>query len=172
MKKILALVLALCLLSVCALAADSKTAGRGTVITGDEATTEEVETIVELEPVSEELLAKFEGGEAPIFVFAEATKAAVDALIGGDSANLKLIELNGISIAEDAEGDVSATLDYDEDFTQFSNVVGIVATEDASLELPYLLTVNEEGNLDITFPAADVAKIQAAANPFIAILAE
>lgn len=171
MKKILALVLALCLLSVCALAADSKTAGRGTVITGDEATTEEVETIVELEPVSEELLAKFEGDEAPIFVFSEATKAAVDALIGGDSANLKLIELNAISIAEEAEGDVSATLHYDEDFTQFKNVVGIIAADDFSFELPYLLTVNEEGDLDITIPAADVAKIQAAES-FIAIMAE
>lgn len=173
MKKILALVLALCLLSVCALAADSKTAGRGTVITGgtgDEATTEEVETIVTLADAPEAVLAEFEAAEAPIKAFTEETEAAVEALIGGEAEALDLIELQAITIAADAEGDIPVVMSFDEDFTQFQNIIAIISAGET--ELPYELEVNKDGDLEFTIPAADAETIKAATEPFIAILAK
>ena len=173
MKKILALVLALCLLSVCALAADSKTAGRGTVITGgtgDEAVAEEVEATVTLADAPEAVLAEFEAAEAPIKAFTEETEAAVEALIGGEAEALELIELKAISVAAEAEGDIPVVLDFDEDFTQFQNIIGIISAGEN--ELPYKMEVNADGDLAFTIPAADVQTIAAATDAFIAILAD
>lgn len=166
MKKILALVLALCLLSVCALAADSKTTGGGTVTTED--TVEEA--LVELADAPAELLAEFASAEAPIKAFTEETEAAVEAMIGGEGEALELIELKAISVAAEAEGDIPVVLDFDEDFTQFQNIIGIISAGEN--ELPYKMEVNADGDLAFTIPAADVQTIAAATDAFIAILAD
>ena len=164
MKKILALVLALSLLSVCALAAESKTTG-DVVVTG-----ETEEALVELADAPAELLAEFAALEAPIKFFNEATEAAVEAMIGGEGEALELIELKAISIAPEAEGDIPVVLDFDEDFTQFQNIIGIIAAGEN--ELPYKMEVNEDGDLAFTIPAADAQTIAAATDAFIAILTD
>ena len=164
MKKILALALALSLLSACALAANSKTTG-DVVVTGE---TEEV--LVELADAPEALLAEFAAAEAPIKAFTEATEAAVEAMIGGEGETLELIELKAISVAAEAKGDIPVVLDFDEDFTQFQNIIGIISAGEN--ELPYKMEVNADGDLAFTIPVADVQTIAAATDAFIAILAK
>ena len=172
MKKIFALVLALCMLTACVFAeeaANSKGAGKGTVVTD---TTEEGKALVESEDAPEEVLALFENAEFPIKVFTETTELAVEALIGEDGENLGLIELNKFNIIADnyAGGDLDVELSYDEDFAQFKNVVSIIKAGDE--ELPYLMETNEEGNLTFTMPEEDVQKVLSAEDAFIAILAD
>lgn len=167
MKKILALVLALCMLTACALAAGSKKSGTGTVTTETEET---AEVAVTLEDVSEELLNEFAAVEAPILAFSDETKAAVDTLIGGDSLALDLIELKGIAIEGEFEGDIEMVLDFDEDFTQFNNIVGVIVANEE--EMPYKMDVNEEGDLAFTLLFEDAEKIVADSEAFIAILAD
>ena len=176
MKKIFALVLALCMLTACVFAEEavnSKSAGKGTVVTDTtEEAGEEGESVVELEDAPEEVLALFENSEFPIKVFTETTELAVEALIGEDGENLGLIELNKFNIIADnyVGGDLDVELSYDEDFAQFKNVVSIIKAGDE--ELPYLMETNEEGNLTFTMPEEDVQKVMNAEEAFIAILAD
>lgn len=191
MKKILALVLALCLLSVCALAADSKTTGGGTVITEPtEEATEEIKVAASLSDVSEELLNTFAAAETPIAIFSEETKAAVEEVITGEADALELIELKNIdfglseevanALVEAAEealangtGEVEKidmVLSFDEDFTQYTDIVGVITASNE--ELVYKMEVNADGDLAFELPVTDAQKIAADDEAFIAILAK
>ena len=189
MKKILALVLALCLLSVCALAADSKTTGGGTVIT-EEPAAEEIQIAASLSDVSEELLNTFAAAETPIAVFSEETKAAVEEVITGEADALELIELKNVdfglseevasTLADAAAAALAAgagevekidmVLSFDEDFTQYTDIVGVITANEE--ELVYKMEVNADGDLAFELPVTDAQKIAADDEAFIAILAK
>lgn len=180
MKKILALVLALCLLSVCALAADSKTTGGGTVIT-EEPAAEEIQIAASLSDVSEELLNTFAAAETPIAVFSEETKAAVEEVITGEAEALELIELKNVdfglsdevaaALKNAAEEEkIEMVLSFDEDFTQYTDIVGVITASNE--ELVYKMEVNADGDLAFELPVTDAQKIAADDEAFIAILAK
>ena len=180
MKKILALVLALCLLSVCALAADSKTTGGGTVIT-EEPAVEEIQIAASLSDVSEELLNTFAAAETPIAVFSEETKAAVEEVITGEADALELIELKNVDfgLSDDVaaalknaaeEEKIEMVLSFDEDFTQYTDIVGVITANEE--ELVYKMEVNADGDLAFELPVTDAQKIAADDEAFIAILAK
>ena len=180
MKKILALVLALCLLSVCALAADSKTTGGGTVIT-EEPAAEEIQIAASLSDVSEELLNTFAAAENPIAVFSEETKAAVEEVITGEAEALELIELKNVDfgLSDDVaaalknaaeEEKIEMVLSFDEDFTQYTDIVGVITANEE--ELVYKMEVNADGDLAFELPVTDAQKIAADDEAFIAILAK
>lgn len=180
MKKILALVLALCLLSVCALAADSKTTGGGTVIT-EEPAAEEIQIAASLSDVSEELLNTFAAAETPIAVFSEETKAAVEEVITGEADALELIELKNVdfglsdevaaALKNAAEEEkIEMVLSFDEDFTQYTDIVGVITANEE--ELVYKMEVNADGDLAFELPVTDAQKIAADDEAFIAILAK
>lgn len=190
MKKIISLLLALCLLSACvlALAADSKTAGGGTVVvnpgyTGGETVTEpeateepaeEEETIVSLAPAAEEFVAKFQAigeGESILTPFAEATQEAARALCE-TADGMNLIEASAISI--DGElyegGPLTVTLDYDEDFTQFNDILVIIcANENEFVAEP---EVTEEGDLQLELAEEVITNILNDAEACLAVLAD
>ena len=198
MKKIFTLVLALCMLTACVFAEEavnSKSAGTGTVVTGDtegtgEEAAEELQIAASLSDVSEELLNTFAEAEAPIKCFSEETKAAADEMIGGDSEALQLIELKNIdfglseevadALAEAAEealnnadGEaekIDMVLSFDEDFSQYTNIIGVITANEE--ELLYKMEVNEDGDLTFELPVEDAQKIAAAEDAFIAILAD
>lgn len=180
MKKILALVLALSLLSVCALAADSKTTGGGTVIT-EEPAAEEIQIAASLSDVSEELLNTFAAAETPIAVFSEETKAAVEEVITGEADALELIELKNVdfglsdevaaALKNAAEEEkIEMVLSFDEDFTQYTDIVGVITANEE--ELVYKMEVNADGDLAFELPVTDAQKIAADDEAFIAILAK
>ena len=193
MKKIFALVLALCMLTACVFAEEavnSKSAGTGTVVTGEEAAEEELQIAASLSDVSEELLNTFAEAEAPIKCFSEETEAAADEMIGGDSEALQLIELKNIdfglseevadALAEAAEkalnnadGEaekIDMVLSFDEDFSQYTNIIGVITANEE--ELLYKMEVNEDGDLTFELPVEDAQKIAADEEAFIAILAD
>ena len=190
MKKIISLLLALCLLSACvlALAADSKTAGGGTVVVNDpivtepetaEETTEEIaeeatETIVSLAPAAEEFVAKFQaiGEDQSILTpFAEATQEAARALCE-TADGMNLIEASAISIDSELYegGPLTVTLDYDEDFTQFNNILVIIsANENEFVAEP---EVTEEGDLQLELAEEVITNILNDAEACLAVLAD
>lgn len=185
MKKIISLLLALCLLSACvlALAADSKTAGGGTVVVNDPIVTEpetteepaeEEETIVSLAPAAEEFVAKFQaiGEDQSILTpFAEATQEAARALCE-TADGMNLIEASAISIDSELYegGPLTVTLDYDEDFTQFNNILVIIsANENEFVAEP---EVTEEGDLQLELAEEVITNILNDAEACLAVLAD
>lgn len=185
MKKIISLLLALCLLSACvlALAADSKTAGGGTVVVNDPIVTEpetteepaeEEETIVSLAPAAEEFVAKFQaiGEDQSILTpFAEETQEAARALCE-TADGMNLIEASAISIDSELYegGPLTVTLDYDEDFTQFNNILVIIsANENEFVAEP---EVTEEGDLQLELAEEVITNILNDAEACLAVLAD
>lgn len=185
MKKIISLLLALCLLSACvlALAADSKTAGGGTVVVNDPIVTEpetteepaeEEETIVSLAPAAEEFVAKFQAigeGESILTPFTEATQEAARALCE-TADGMNLIEASAISIDSELYegGPLTVTLDYDEDFTQFNNILVIIsANENEFVAEP---EVTEEGDLQLELAEEVITNILNDAAACLAVLAD
>lgn len=185
MKKIISLLLALCLLSACvlALAADSKTAGGGTVVVNDPIVTEpetteepaeEEETIVSLAPAAEEFVAKFQaiGEDQSILTpFAEETQEAARALCE-TADGMNLIEASAISIDSELYegGPLTVTLDYDEDFTQFNNILVVIsANENEFVAEP---EVTEEGDLQLELAEEVITNILNDAAACIAVLAD
>ena len=165
MKKILALVLALCLLSTCAisLAAGSKGAGNPTVD----------EPALSLTPATEDMLAKFQAaGEdaSPLSVFSEENQEAARAIAENADA-LELMELNGASVNPDLYqgGALNAVLDYDEDFAQLGDALVIVSANGQELVLKPEVDAN--GDLVVNIPADFMQNLLADANAFIAVLA-
>lgn len=185
MKKIISLLLALCLLSACvlALAADSKTAGGGTVVVNDPIVTEpetaeepaeEEETIVSLAPAAEEFVAKFQAigeGESILTPFAEATQEAARALCE-TADGMNLIEASAISIDSELYegGPLTVTLDYDEDFTQFNDILVVIsANENEFVAEP---EVTEEGDLQLELAEEVITNILNDAEACLAVLAD
>lgn len=172
MKKIIALVLALCLVSACAfaLAAGSKGAGG---LTGPVPTEEGEVSALSLTPATEDMLAKFQAaGEdaSPLSVFSEETQEAARALSENADA-MELMELNGASVDANAYqgGALNAVLDYDEDFAQLGDALIVVSAN--GQELVIKPEVTETGDLKVEIPADFMQNLLADANAFIAVLA-
>lgn len=175
MKKTIALILALCMLCACTivLAAESKTTGGGTVVT--EAAEEEAEdSVVELAPANEEFLAKFAAlgeDESILTPFAEETQEAARALCA-TADNMSLIEASAISIdtALYQGGPLTVTLDYDEDFNQFENVLVVIcANNNEYVNEP---EITEEGDLKLEISEETINDIIADADACLAVFAE
>ena len=178
MKKTIALILALCMLCACTivLAAESKTSGRGTVVT--EPTTEETEeaedSVVSLGAANEEFVAKFAAigeGQSIWTPFAEETQEAARALCA-TADNMSLIEASAISIdtALYQGGPLTVTLDYDEDFNQFNDVLVVIcANNNEYVNEP---EVTEEGDLKLEIAEEVINNIIADANACLAIFAD
>ena len=174
MKKIIALLLALCMLCACTivLAAESKTTGGGTVVTDDTETTEEPAASLAEAPA--EVLAQFEAlgeDESPLSVFSEETQEAARA-INANADKMELVELNGIAVDADKYegGAMEAVLDYDEDFNQFNDALIIVSAN--GNELAVEPEVTETGDLKVAIPEEFVQNILADDNAFLAVLAD
>ena len=174
MKKIISLLLVLCLMSLCAfaLAADSKGTGGGTVIPDTEDEAEEA--VVTLAPAPAAALAMFEAlgeGESVLTPFAPATQDAARALCA-TADNMSLIEMSGVAVDADLyqAGPLDVTLDYDEDFSQFANVLVVLSANGA--EQAAKPEITEEGDLKIQIAEDFVRNILADAEAFVAVLAE
>lgn len=182
MKKTIALILALCMLCACTivLAAESKTTGGGTVVTEPtETTTEETEeeaedSVVSLGAANEEFVAKFAAigeGQSIWTPFAEETQEAARALCA-TADNMSLIEASAISIdtALYQGGPLTVTLDYDEDFNQFNDVLVVIcANNNEYVNEP---EVTEEGDLKLEIAEEVVNNIIADTNACLAIFAD
>lgn len=178
MKKTIALILALCMLCACTivLAAESKTSGGGTVVT--EPTTEETEeaedSVVSLGAANEEFVAKFAAigeGQSIWTPFAEETQEAARALCA-TADNMSLIEASAISIdtALYQGGPLTVTLDYDEDFNQFNDVLVVIcANNNEYVNEP---EVTEEGDLKLEISEETINDIIADTNACLAIFAD
>lgn len=171
MKKIISLLLVLCLMSLCAfaLAANSKGTGGGTVIPDAED-----EAVVTLAPAPAAALAMFEAlgeGESVLTPFAPATQDAARALCA-TADNMSLIEMSGVAVDADLYqgGPLDVTLDYDEDFSQFANVLVVLSANGA--EQAAAPEITEEGDLKIQIAEDFVKNILADAEAFVAVLAE
>lgn len=178
MKKTIALILALCMLCACTivLAAESKTSGGGTVVTEPtETTTEEAEdSVVSLGAANEEFVAKFAAigeGQSIWTPFAEETQEAARALCA-TADNMSLIEASAVTIDADLYqgGPLTVTLDYDEDFNQFNDVLVVIcANNNEYVNEP---EVTEEGDLKLEIAEEVVNNIIADANACLAIFAD
>ena len=176
MKKTIALILALCMLCACTivLAAESKTSGGGTVVTEPTETEEAEDSVVELGAANEEFLAKFAAigeGQSILSPFAEATQEAARALCA-TADNMNLIEASAISIdtALYQGGPLTVTLDYDEDFNQFNDVLVVIcANNNEYVNEP---EVTEEGDLKLEIAEEVINDIIADANACLAVFAE